>query len=142
LYDLRVNTTNNQINLNYLAEVNQNTGEDWAGVALTLSTAKPGMGTLPPKLQPWFIDIFHPKSARSRQILMKQTRPTAEAEMERDYMELEMEDEAQFAMMAMPPAAAAPAPIDATTATAKVSTEGGTVSFQVGGNTNIPSDGT
>ncbi|MCZ0900813.1 mucoidy inhibitor MuiA family protein, partial [Microcoleus sp. HI-ES] len=42
LYDLRVNTTNNQINLNYLAEVNQNTGEDWTGVALTLSTAKPG----------------------------------------------------------------------------------------------------
>ena len=79
LYDLRVNTTNNHINLNYLAEVNQNTGEDWAGVGLTLSTAKPGMGTLPPKLQPWFIDIVHPRSARSRQILMKPTRPTAES---------------------------------------------------------------
>ena len=47
LYDLRVNTTNNQINLNYLAEVNQNTGEDWTGVALTLSTAKPGMEVVP-----------------------------------------------------------------------------------------------
>lgn len=142
LYDLRVNTTNNQINLNYLAEVNQNTGEDWAGVALTLSTAKPGMGTLPPKLEPWFIDIVHPKSARSRQLLMKPTRPTAEAEMERDYMELEMESEAQFAMMAGDGAAATPESIAAQTATAKVSREGGTVSFQVGGNTNIPSDGT
>ncbi|MEG4110541.1 MULTISPECIES: mucoidy inhibitor MuiA family protein [unclassified Microcoleus] len=142
LYDLRVNTTNNQINLNYLAEVNQNTGEDWAGVALTLSTAKPGMGTLPPQLEPWFIDIFHPKSARSRQLLMKPTRPTAEAEMERDYMELEMESEAQFAMMAGDGAAATPESIAAQTATAKVSREGGTVSFQVGGNTKIPSDGT
>ncbi|MEG4627809.1 mucoidy inhibitor MuiA family protein [Microcoleus sp. w1-18aA5] len=142
LYDLRVNTTNNQINLNYLAEVNQNTGEDWAGVALTLSTAKPGMGTLPPKLQPWFIDIVHPRSARSRQILMKPTRATAGAEMERDYMELEMETEAQFAMMAGDGAAAAPESIAAQTAIAQVSIEGGTVSFQVGGNTNIPSDGT
>lgn len=142
LYDLRVNTTNNQINLNYLAEVNQNTGEDWTGVALTLSTAKPGMGTLPPKLEPWFIDIVHPKSARSQQILMKRTQPTAEAEMERDYMELEMESEAQFAMMAGDGAAAAPKSIAAQTATAKVSREGGTVTFQVGGNTNIPSDGT
>ncbi|MEG4028211.1 MULTISPECIES: mucoidy inhibitor MuiA family protein [unclassified Microcoleus] len=142
LYDLRVNTTKNQINLNYLAEVNQNTGEDWTGVALNLSTAKPGLGTLPPKLQPWFIDIVHPKSARSRQILMKPTRPTAGVEMERDYMELEMETEVQFAMMAGEGAAAAPESIAAQTATAKVSREGGTVSFQVGGNTNIPSDGT
>ncbi|MEG3847017.1 mucoidy inhibitor MuiA family protein [Microcoleus sp. herbarium19] len=127
LYDLRVNVTNNQINLNYLAEVNQNTGEDWAGVALTLSTAKPGLGTLPPKLQPWFIDIVRPKSTQNR----------------------------EFAMMAMelPPGSAiapapaldpnpAPARIAAQTATAEVSREGGTVSFQVGGNTNIPSDGT
>jgi uncharacterized protein (TIGR02231 family) len=33
-------------------------------------------------------------------------------------------------------------PTEAETATAKVSREGGTVSFQVGGNTKIPSDGT
>jgi uncharacterized protein (TIGR02231 family) len=142
LYDLRVNTTNNQINLNYLAEVNQNTGEDWTGVALTLSTAKPGMGTLPPKLQPWFIDIVHPKSAQNPAFMRKQHRLTAEAEMGTDDMELEMENEPQFAMMALRSAAPAPEPIAAQTATATVSREGSTVSFQVGGNTNIPSDGT
>ncbi|MEG4803293.1 mucoidy inhibitor MuiA family protein [Microcoleus sp. ARI1-B5] len=142
LYDLRVNTTNNQINLNYLAEVNQKTGEDWTGVALTLSTAKPGMGTLPPKLQPWFIDIVRPKSAPTPEFMRKQYRQTAEAEMGTDYMEFEMENEPQSAMMAMRSAAAAPEPIAAQTATATVSKEGSTVSFQVGGNTNIPSDGT
>ena len=125
LYDFRVNTTTNQINLNYLAEVNQNTGEDWTGIALTLSTAKPGLGTLPPKLEPWYIDIVRPKSTQN----------------------------IEFAMMAMPierssAPASAPAPdpararIAAQTATAEVSREGSTVSFQVGGNTNIPSDGT
>jgi len=140
LYDLRVNTTKNQINLNYLAEVNQNTGEDWTGVGLTLSTAKPGMGTLPPKLEPWFIDTVYPKSAQHRDFSMKRSRQTEAAEMA-TYYELDMAEAAPLAMMAMPPAAA-PEPIDATTATAKVSREGGTVSFQVGGNTKIPSDGT
>jgi uncharacterized protein (TIGR02231 family) len=142
LYDLRVNTANNQINLNYLAEVNQNTGEDWTGIALTLSTAKPGMGTLPPKLQPWFIDIVHPKSVQSRDVLMQRSRQTEAKQMAAYYMESEMEDEAPLPMMSMAPSVAAPEPIAAQTATAQISREGGTVSFQVGGNTNIPSDGT
>jgi len=129
LYDLRVNTTNNQINLNYLAEVNQNTGEDWTGVALTLSTAKPGMGTLPPKLQPWFIDIVRPKTAQTAEFMRTRSRQTAEPEM-------------ALAMMDSSAAAPAPAAITAQTATATVSKAGGTVTFQVGGNTNIPSDGT
>jgi uncharacterized protein (TIGR02231 family) len=128
LYDLRVNTTTNQINLNYLAEVNQNTGEDWTGVALTLSTAKPGMGTLPPKLEPWYIDIVHPKSAQNREFSMLRTRQTEAAQMASSPMILAV-------------ASPAPEPITAQTATAKVSKEGGTVTFQVGGNTNIPSDG-
>jgi uncharacterized protein (TIGR02231 family) len=123
LYDLRVNTTNNQINLNYLAEVNQNTGEDWTGVALTLSTAKPGMGTLPPKLEPWFIDIVRPKSTQNREVAM---------------MAIERSPASAHACFPDP----ARARIAAQTATAEVSREGGTVSFQVGGNTNIPSDGT
>jgi uncharacterized protein (TIGR02231 family) len=135
LYDLRVNTTNNQINLNYLAEVNQNTGEDWTGVALTLSTAKPGMGTLPPKLEPWFIDTVHPKSAQTPEF--RRTRSPQTAEPDRAPA-----PERAFAMMALSDAAAAPESIAAQTATATVSKEGGTVSFQVGGNTKIPSDGT
>jgi uncharacterized protein (TIGR02231 family) len=135
IYDLRVNTTNNQINLHYLAEVNQNTGEDWTGVALTLSTAKPGMGTLPPKLEPWFIDTVHPKSAQTPEFMRTRSPQTAEPDRA-------AAPERAFAMMALSDAAAAPESIAAQTATATVSKEGGTVSFQVGGNTKIPSDGT
>jgi len=142
LYDLRVNTTNNQINLNYLAEVNQNTGEDWTGVALTLSTAKPGLGTLPPKLEPWYVDILRPKSAPGAKLYTRARTAMRSAESENsDYYEFD-ENEVQFAARAVAGAAAAPEPIEAETATAKVSREGGTVSFQVGGNINIPSDGT
>lgn len=55
VYDLRTNTKCNQISLNYLAEVRQKTGEEWTGVTLTFSTAKPALGILPPKLEPWYI---------------------------------------------------------------------------------------
>jgi uncharacterized protein (TIGR02231 family) len=137
LYDLRVNTTNNQINLNYLAEVNQNTGEDWTGVALTLSTAKPGLGTLPPKLEPWYIDALYPARSKGRpQKTELQQRRSVSSDYDLDVNDMFFEGVAG----ATPEMALAP--IQAETATAKVSREGGTVLFQVGGNTNIPSDGT
>ena len=137
LYDLRVNTTNNQINLNYLAEVNQNTGEDWTEVALTLSTAKPGMGTLPPKLEPWYIDGLYPQRSRGRSQKTELEQPRSVSS---DY-DVEVNDMFFEGVAGATPDMAL-APIQAETATAKVSREGGTVSFQVGGNTNIPSDGT
>ncbi len=56
LYDLRVNNAIDILHLSYLAEITQSTGEDWLGVELTLSTAKPGHNTLPPQLKPWYID--------------------------------------------------------------------------------------
>ncbi|MEG4806972.1 mucoidy inhibitor MuiA family protein [Microcoleus sp. F8-D3] len=128
LYDLRVNTTNNQINLNYLAKVNQNTGEDWTGVALTLSTAKPGMGTLPPKLEPWYIDKTEPEQFLGR------------GSSEDDFLDLEEVLSEGFAGGSS--RSVTRAPLAAQIATAQLSREGGTVSFQVGGSTKIPSDGT
>ncbi|MFB2917607.1 mucoidy inhibitor MuiA family protein [Aerosakkonema funiforme] len=55
LYDLRTSSSGDRINLTYLAEIKQKTGENWQGVKLTLSTAKPAANTLPPKLEPWYI---------------------------------------------------------------------------------------
>ena len=125
LYDLRVNTTNNQINLNYLADVKQNTGEDWTGVALTLSTAKPGLGSLPPQLKPWYIEIFELKE------------PAGRGSSEDDSLDLEALIEPGYAGGSFPSEVWLR---KAEIATAQVSREGGTVSFQIGGNTNIPSD--
>ena len=125
LYDLRVNTTNNQINLHYLADVKQSTGEDWTGVALTLSTAKPGLGSLPPQLKPWYIEIFE---------LMA---PAGRGSSEDDLFGLEEIVEEGYAGNSF---GSGELRIEAEIATAQVSREGSTVSFQVGGNTNIPSD--
>ncbi|MDD1436015.1 mucoidy inhibitor MuiA family protein [Dolichospermum sp. ST_sed10] len=57
LYDLRVNNPSDGLHLSYLAEITQSTGENWLGVELTLSTAKPGHSTLPPQLKSWYIDV-------------------------------------------------------------------------------------
>ena len=63
VYDLRTSSSRNRINLSYMAEVRQKTGEDWMGVALRLSTTKPTLTTLPPKLKPWYIDSLDTTAA-------------------------------------------------------------------------------
>lgn len=53
LYDLRV--LDAVLDITYLAEVKQNTGEDWPNVQLTLSTAEPSLSLEIPELDPWYI---------------------------------------------------------------------------------------
>lgn len=53
LYDLRLTASN--LEVSYLAQVVQHTGEDWLNVALTLSTAQPALALTVPELHPWYI---------------------------------------------------------------------------------------
>jgi uncharacterized protein (TIGR02231 family) len=57
-YDARVNSGEHAIALGYFGLVRQNTGEDWKDVALTLSTARPGLGGAAPQLVPWAVDVL------------------------------------------------------------------------------------
>jgi uncharacterized protein (TIGR02231 family) len=59
LYDFTAETNSNLLKLTYLAEVKQSTGEDWSNVNLTLSTAKPALGFIPPKPEPWYLNLFN-----------------------------------------------------------------------------------
>ncbi|WP_310487157.1 mucoidy inhibitor MuiA family protein [Chamaesiphon sp. VAR_69_metabat_338] len=133
LYDLRVQSSSNTIQLDYLAEICQTTGEDWSNVSLMLSTAKPGLGTLPPKLDPWYVDIAAPMPMRQRTMMMARSA-----------------DALEFATAA--PAGAGMASIDrleesppieyaAETVVAEIFQQGSVVTFQLGGSGNIPSDG-
>lgn len=57
LYDARVSTGENaKFMLSLNALVVQKSGENWANVALKLSTARPGLGSLPPKLEPIWVE--------------------------------------------------------------------------------------
>jgi uncharacterized protein (TIGR02231 family) len=128
LYDLRFSTTNNIVNLSYLAEVTQSTGEDWIDVSLTLSTAKPGLGTLPPKPQPWYINTANPPGEFSRR--RSAQLPTIAAQSAPLSVMNEQEDEVLQHSL-----------IEADIVVAEVSKAGSVVTFQLNGGGNIPSDG-
>ncbi|XOV67476.1 MAG: DUF4139 domain-containing protein [Fluviicola sp.] len=56
IYDLRSEIANNNVNLNYKAQVYQNTGVDWTEVPLTISTNNPYQNKTKPELHPWYVD--------------------------------------------------------------------------------------
>ncbi|OUL30141.1 hypothetical protein BV378_04600 [Nostoc sp. RF31YmG] len=129
LYDLRFGNTSNIVNLSYLAEVTQSTGEDWIGVALTLSTAKPGLGTLPPKPEPWYINTISPTVQFARRRGTPKMPMMAAQSAPAGAMNEEEEEVAQDSL------------IEAETVVAEVSKEGSVVTFKLNGGGNIPSDG-
>jgi len=60
LYDLRLSTEAEKpgLDLAFNAQVRQKTGEDWKGVTLTLSTARPTEGTQLPDPTNWWLDFI------------------------------------------------------------------------------------
>jgi uncharacterized protein (TIGR02231 family) len=135
LYDLRFSPTSEKINIGYLADIKQSTGEDWMGVALTFSTAKPGLGTLPPKLTPWYVDAQHSTLSGFRT-------PTLT-----DSVNLP----SRALAATMPFAGTTPSPEALMNAgfeygfpsktTLEASKQGSTVTYRVSSTSNIPSDG-
>jgi uncharacterized protein (TIGR02231 family) len=130
LYDLRVHSNNQTIQLNYLAEIIQTTGEDWTNISLILSTAKPGLGTLPPKLDPWYIDAPISMAMRRKSVATKSS----------DMMEISAAAP-MAAMAAFERMEAKELEYPAETVIAAVSQQGSVVTFQLGSGGNIPSDG-
>jgi len=59
-YVVRADSAGGKLSLHYRATVRQGTGEDWSGVALSLSTARPQVGGSAPELEPWYIDVYKP----------------------------------------------------------------------------------
>lgn len=57
LYDIQASSTQNKLQLKYMANVSQGTGIDWKGVALTLSTSNPQENNTKPELAPWYVSF-------------------------------------------------------------------------------------
>ncbi len=64
-YTVHVDDTDKSASLMYKAVVYQSTGEDWTGVELSLSTARPALGGKFPELAPWYINVYNPVFSRS-----------------------------------------------------------------------------
>ena len=60
VYDARLDTGAGELTLEQYGQVRQQTGEDWSNILLTLSTARPAMGSEMPPLLDWRIGLFAP----------------------------------------------------------------------------------
>lgn len=130
LYDLRLYEKDGAsiLEVGYLAQVTQNTGEHWEQVALTLSTARPALAGVLPELDPWFIRSFEPalhipRPGRTTAVLAAPSampvQPPLEAKAVReDLFEAEAEE-----------------------VTATVDTEGTSITYVIPGVATIPPDG-
>ncbi|MDD5729733.1 MAG: mucoidy inhibitor MuiA family protein [Candidatus Omnitrophica bacterium] len=63
LYDARADFEKSQVEFVSYGIVRQFTGEDWQGVEMFLSTAKPSIGGRMPYVSPWFLRPYQPRMA-------------------------------------------------------------------------------
>ncbi len=66
-YNLRADPKKSNVLIEYNAVVNQTSGENWNGVALSLSTAEPTMVAAPPILEPMLVALSHPAQIQQLQ---------------------------------------------------------------------------
>ena len=138
LYDVRLVEAEDgrSLDITYIAEVHQNTGQDWQGVSLTVSTARPALNQRLPELKPWYVDVYRPapppqpRMVRSAKL---QAAPSVAA-MSAPQLADQMGEEDVLDFLAETS--------EATASMAEVESSGGTaVSFKVSGKSDIPSDG-
>ena len=68
-YRALLDTTAKTLRLERQAQVAQNTGEDWTGVAMRLSTGQPRRGTAGPEPTPWRVGIAQPVLQAAPQVM-------------------------------------------------------------------------
>jgi len=54
-YDARANVEAENVEITYIGNIRQNTGEDWTNVEVALSTARPAIGAKMPEITPWWL---------------------------------------------------------------------------------------
>ena len=134
-YDARVLSSERAVNLGYFGIVRQNTGEDWKDVALTLSTARPGLGGAAPVLSVWNVDVFNPIALR--QAGLDERRREMSAKMAAAPAAVNMQ---AFTTNAVGDMAPAPEEKDAEMASATIEAGATSASFKIASAASVPSD--
>jgi uncharacterized protein (TIGR02231 family) len=60
-YEARADSHTSRVELGAFAVLKQSTDEDWKGVNLEISTAKPSVHGTPPELSAWYVDVYKPR---------------------------------------------------------------------------------
>lgn len=129
LYDLRLieEAGSSSLEVSYLAQVTQNTGEPWDDVSLSLSTARPALAGRLPELDPWYIQPLPPPVPHPAFQTAGSPMPVRAA-MKMSAREIDTPS-------------AAPEEVEAEGITASVDGSGPVVTYQVPGKASVPSDG-
>ncbi|HSH26785.1 MAG TPA: mucoidy inhibitor MuiA family protein, partial [Wenzhouxiangella sp.] len=61
VYEWRLDTEADELQIVQFAEVRQRTGEDWSDAELSLSLSRPSAGGRLPEVSPWWIDVQKPQ---------------------------------------------------------------------------------
>lgn len=115
-YEIRALPAEGRLEIRYHGHVRQTTGEDWRGVELALSTARPESGAAAPEAKPWDLRLWQPRAVR-----------------------MEKANAVQMAMAPMADEAAAAAPPAAAPAFAEVETRSASALFVISGSRDLPS---
>jgi uncharacterized protein (TIGR02231 family) len=69
VYDLRLleKRDSPSLEVSYLADVTQTTGENWEEISLALSTARPALSSRLPELEPWFVHLTNSSAFKSEE---------------------------------------------------------------------------
>ena len=139
LYDLRLLEEGQvpEIELTYLGQVQQSTGEDWSDVDLTLSTARPAVSAELPELRPWYINLYVPPPApQARRMVRMRAAPAPAMDM---FTGAAPDETAGVEQEEEPPA---PEPARAEALVAQVDTSGTAVTFHIPRRVDIPAENT
>jgi uncharacterized protein (TIGR02231 family) len=126
-YDARLRAETRAIDVTYYGVIRNGTGEDWNGVALPLSTARPGLGGGAPTLSPWVVEPVRPM-------------PTAYLAQGVASSEFKTARRAAGPTEALTLAGSAAAESDATVAEATVQTGLSSATFRIEAPLSLPSD--
>ena len=131
LYDIRLLEENGRyaLEINYLAQITQRSGQAWEQVQLAVSTARPALNQQLPQIQPWFIREYQPPKPRRQMVRAAQAAPVAAAA------------KMDMPVTPAPEEAAFEADVAAEMVTAEVQSVGTAVTFTAPGETDIPHDG-
>lgn len=100
-YDLRAKNTSSPVQLDYRADVYQNTGVDWERVSLTLSTGNPNLGGSQPELSQWNLYVYSPPPPAPKKARAKMEKRSMDSDLgasadDEEYDEVEEEPEEAF----------------------------------------------
>lgn len=143
VYDARLNTQSGALEIVQYGAVSQHTGEDWEGIKLTLSTARPQRGASLPPLGPMWLRLFNPqvmaKSARGAAGMLADMSASDSIEYEN---QMRAEAALAYAQSSAPMPAQAPPPVAAEMQQAQIDTGGFTAEYRIPGPSEVKSDGT